>query len=246
LLISASFASAEVPGMSVLPLAEQTFETRGVVIAPRQAVLSSEINAQVTRVPFRAGESFKKGERLVSFDCRILEAQRDKVRAERNAAKQKVTSNQTMAKLRSVGKLELAISEAELAQAQAGVRIAQLAVERCRLNAPFDGRVVRTMVSENESIGERQELLEIVDEALREMEIIVPATWLTWIETGARLTVLLDETGEEVQGEVIVPGAVIDPASQSLTLRARLEAGGGQLVPGMSATVRFDGPATAR
>ncbi len=238
-LLSAAPVLASMPGMPMLSLAEQRFETRGVVIAPRQVVLSSEINARVTRLPFRAGETFNKDDRLLTFDCRVLEAQRDKVRAERNAASQTVKSNRKMAKLRKVGKLELAISEAELAQARAGVRIAELAVERCRLAAPFDGRVVRTMVRENEGVGERQELLEIVDDAVREMEVIVPATWLTWIEKGTPLTAFIDETGLEVSGEVIVPGAVVDPASQSMTLRVRLDTDSGQLVPGMSATVLF-------
>ena len=240
-LLSAAPVLAEVRGMAMPPSTEQRFETRGVVIAPRQVVLSSEINARVTRLPFRAGETFNKGDRLLAFDCRVLEAQRDKVRAERNAASRTVESNRKMAKLRSVGKLELAISEAELAQARAGVRIAELAVERCRLAAPFDGRVVRTMVRENEGVGERQELLEIVDDAVREMEVIVPATWLTWIEKDTPLTALIDETGVEVAGKVIVPGAVIDSASQSMTLRVRLDNDGDRLVPGMSATVLFTG-----
>ena len=56
--------------------AEQNEESiRGLVKPQKRAVISSEIPAKILSIPFKDGESFKKGETLVKFDCSLYQAE---------------------------------------------------------------------------------------------------------------------------------------------------------------------------
>lgn len=222
-------------------LADESLETRGVIKALQRAVISGEIAARIKQLPKRTGESFRKGETLVSFECALFEAQRDKVAAEREGAETKLKNDRQLEALNSIGHLEVALSEAELKKAEAELRIARLNAERCIIRAPYDGLMVQVLVNEHESVREQQELLEIVDTGSLEAEIVVPANWLAWLKVGQPLRMRIDETGKTVDAKVIAIGATIDPVSQTTNVRARFTGKQSRLVPGMSGTANFSG-----
>ena len=219
--------------------ADEILEARGVVRALNRAVISSEIAARITELPKRAGDSFQKGELLVKFDCALFEAQQEKVAAERDAVSLQLESNRQLEALNSIGHLEVALSYSELKKSEAELKISRLNVQRCTLVAPYNGRVVQLVVNEHESVDRHQEVLEIVDERTLEAEILVPALWVRWIKTGQPLQMTIDETAQVLPAEVIHFGAVIDPVSQSSTLRVRFSGEDVSLLPGMSGTARF-------
>ena len=56
--------------------AEFTLDTiRGVVKPTMSAVISSEIQARITKLPFKDGQPFRKGNILVEFNCAKYEAE---------------------------------------------------------------------------------------------------------------------------------------------------------------------------
>lgn len=231
------------PALAATPAEPSAYEARGVVKARQRAVIASELAALVKRMPLRPGETFRKGELLVGFDCRLFEAQKEKVRAELEAARMRLENSRQLEQMNSIGVLEVQLAEVEVKKNEAEARIVGLNVERCAIQAPYAGRVVRTMANEQESVRLQQELLEIVGVGSLEAEIVVPGGWLKWLQPGCKLTMTIDETGEEILATVDTVGATMDPASQSLIICARLK--GGQktpLIPGMRGLARFAPP----
>ncbi|NDV24270.1 efflux RND transporter periplasmic adaptor subunit [Desulfovibrio sp. JC022] len=180
LMLLPSFCLAQDSSSSI----GQEWEARGLIKAVNRVVLSSEISGRVAAVPFRAGESFKRGKVLLAFDCSMLKAELSKTRASLKGVKAKVDNDRRLMKLNSIGSVELALDEAELAQKQAELRIAQLAVGRCIVRDPFNGRVVRVDVRAHQSVKAQQELIEIVNPADLEAEVIIPSNWLKWVKRG--------------------------------------------------------------
>ncbi len=217
-------------------------EARFVLKAQHRTTLSSQIAARIAELPFGPGERFEKGDVLVRFDCRIYRAERDKVAAKLTGARKKLASNRRLDKMGSVSKLELVKAQAEVDQAEAELRITRINVDRCTVEAPFDGRVVKLEAREHQSVKQQQDLLKIVDTKPPEAEIVVPGTWMTWLAPGQRLELRVDETGETVPARVKTLGAVVDPASQTATIRAVPRNPGAKLLPGMSGTALFPLP----
>jgi RND family efflux transporter MFP subunit len=216
---------------------------RALIEPGAEAVLSSEIGGRILELPVDSGERFAKGDLLVGFDCSFHQAELAAARAELVRARRVLANTQQLAQLNSVGQLDVALAEADVAKANAQVRTRGLYVQRCQLRAPYDGRVVERPVNRYETVGKDQELMSVIaSEGLR-VRLIVPSSWLAWLEPGAGFDLEIDETGRTHAAEVTTIGARIDPVSQTVPLRGRLTGERpADLLPGMSGTAQFDAP----
>ena len=116
-------------------------ESRALVVASQQAVLSSELAAKIDNIPVKEMQRFKKGDLLIQFDCSLYEAQKDVVSANANSALIKMESDEQMLQMRTIGKYDLELSKSEYEKAKAELLIAELNLKRCKIAAPFDGAV---------------------------------------------------------------------------------------------------------
>lgn len=212
-----------------------------LIAALDRTVLAAELTARIAAMPARPGESFEEGAVLARADCATFEAQREASRAELEAAQAELAVKRRLFDLQSAGALEVELAEAELRRARAGVALRDIEVARCTLRAPYAGRVVEWLARPHATVAAGEPLLEIVGAGRLEVEIIVPAAWLAWLEPGHRFTFRDDATGALVPGVVATLGAAIDPASQTLVIRGRLDEPGAAL-PGLSGRALFDPP----
>ncbi|WP_345773877.1 efflux RND transporter periplasmic adaptor subunit [Azospirillum endophyticum] len=219
-------------------------QVRALVEARRHAVLSSEIPGRIARMGVDAGQSFKAGDLLVAFDCASYQAELDGARAQLNAAEVTARVNRRLNSLRSIGEAEVQLAEAKAQVARADVRKAEVQARRCDIKAPFDGRVVERRIQEHESVAAGAPLLEILSDRDLKVELIVPSSWLVWLKPGQRFDLRVDETGATLPGEVVLPGAKVDPASQSVKVTAKLTGEGvpAGMIAGMSGTAIFPEP----
>ncbi|MCE4069408.1 MULTISPECIES: efflux RND transporter periplasmic adaptor subunit [Pseudomonas] len=214
-------------------------DVRGILRARDQAMLSSELAGRILEMPFAEGQSFRKGDVLVRFDCSAYQAQLNAAQAGAKAASEQLAHNRQLAALNSVGRFEVALAEAKLAEAQAQAQVYQVQVRRCALTAPYDGQVVQRKAQPFESVSGGAPLLEIVDNRSLEIRLLVPSRWVARLKAGQSFTFVPDETGEPLQAEVKRLGARIDEGSQMLPLIATLPAETKGLLAGMSGTARF-------
>ncbi len=132
-------------------------------------------------------------------------------------------------RLARAGRLRNTVSQAEVAQAQAGVgqssaalQAAEVQVGYTVLKAPISGIVVERKVEPGQTVGPGTgRLLKIVNN--RELELVgpVPERYLAWLKTGqtARLTSALDHTAT-ARLTTIVPAS--DPTTHTVQVRMRV------------------------
>ncbi len=214
-------------------------EVRGVLRARSQAVLASELSGRVTEIPFSEGQSFKKGDVLVRFDCSAYQAQANASAAAVRATREELRNKQQLAALNSVGKFEVSLAEARQAQAQAEAQVYQVQVQRCQVKAPYDGQVVQRRVQAHESVASGAALLEIVDNRSLEIHLLVPSSWLGKLKPEQTFSFVPDETGQPFNAVIKRLGARIDEGSQTLLLIASVPANTPGLLSGMSGTAHF-------
>ncbi|HEX7890996.1 MAG TPA: efflux RND transporter periplasmic adaptor subunit [Ramlibacter sp.] len=212
-------------------------------LAPRRfTTLAAEIGAKVSRIAVSEGGSFRAGQLLVAFDCGLQRAQHDKARAALTGSEKAWQANTRLAELHSIGRVELDLSEAEVAKNRAEVNAMGTMLNKCSIAAPFGGRVAEQKVREQQYAQPGQPLLEIIDDSVLELEFLVPSRWLAWLKPGHQFKVSIDEAGKTFPAKVQRIGARVDPVSQSIKLTATIDGRFPELVAGMSGRVSMTPP----
>ena len=181
----------------------------------------------------------KKGDTLISFDCKLYNAQLEVIKADHKSAQVQLKNDKELLDMRSIGELQYQLSESALKKAEAELTIAKLNVERCNIIAPYDGRVMDVYTNVFTSIEQRQPLMDIVGDGLLEAAVVVPSKWLSWLKKGHDVKIIIDETGDELNAKIISLGAAVDAASQTIELKAQFNEKYESLIPGMSGIVKF-------
>ena len=214
---------------------------RGVVKPVMEVVISSELQAQIKKIPFRDGERFDKGDVLVEFQCGKYWAELQAAQADVESRDLTVTHHVELGALNGIGQLEIDLAHAELKKAQATEKIAQVMVGRCRITAPFSGRVVKVLGHPYESVNPYDELLSILDDRQFDIELIVPSSDVPWVKSGSPFAFYIDELKAAFQAEVVQVGARIDPVSQTIRVFGAFKEIPPHMLAGMSGSARFTG-----
>lgn len=222
-----------------LPSYSQNMESRALVVASQEAVLSSELAARIENIAVKEMQRFNKGDLLIQFDCSLYEAQKDVVSANSNSALIKLKSDEQMLQMRSIGKYELELSISEYEKAKSELRIAELNVERCQIKAPFDGAVEEVIVNTYETIQPQVELMKIIQTDILELEMVVSSEWVSWLKIGHPIKVYIDEIQKEFNASISGIGANVDAVSQTIQLKGTITDTSPALLPGMSGRVVF-------
>ncbi|MBF0339344.1 MAG: efflux RND transporter periplasmic adaptor subunit [Magnetococcales bacterium] len=213
-------------------------------LVPRQfTTLSAEVAAKVEKLPFREGERFKKGDTLILLDCAIQKSQLEKARAVYNGAEKNLATNRRLLELKSVGALDLSLSESKAGESRAEVNVMSTTLNKCTVSATFSGRVVEQKVREQQFVQTGQPILEILDDQMLELELIVPSRWLAWLGQGTPFQVVIDETGRHYPVKVARVGARVDPVSQSVKVIGEVVGQFPELIAGMSGKAEITPPA---
>lgn len=214
---------------------------RAQLAAPSDVEISSEIAAKISRLPLKEGDSFARGALLVEFDCGLYRAQLAKAQATATAATRQLDVTRQLAKLHSVGAMDVAQAQAHAKEAAADADYMRTTVDKCSIRAPFTGRVAKRDAAPYEYVVPGKPLLEILETGALEVKLIVPSRWLATLKPGTRFVLHMDDLGTDVDAEVVRIGARIDPVSQTVSISGRIVGEQPRLLPGMSGWASFPG-----
>lgn len=233
--------TAPVPTASTAPQAMPPSQpaVRVLIKAAREARIASQMSGRITELPLKMGQSFRRGDLLVGFDCVHQQAQLASADAALVKADKMLASKRSLAAMKAVSDMDVQLAEADLAQARAQIDQARASVRDCRIVAPYDGSVVRVAANHAEFVGPGTPLIEIVERGTLTVEALVQSTWLTWLKPGQRFSITVDELASEVVAEVTSIGARVDPVSQTIAINGKIVKSVPGLRAGMSGNARF-------
>ena len=219
--------------------ANESQTARAVIVSLDRTILSSEIAGEIVELSKFEGDSFTKGETLIKIDCSVYKAQKRKIDVEKEIARLELEKNKKLDAFGSIGTFEIQISQENLNKQKAESDIASINVSRCDIKAPFDGKIASKKVSKYQNIKPQDELLEIVGIDNLEAKVVVPSSWLVWLKKGIEFDLNVDETQTTVKAQIVQIDSIVDPTSQSISIRAKLLKPFENIIPGMSATANF-------
>jgi membrane fusion protein, multidrug efflux system len=229
-------------GWTALASSEKTVadtRIRAQLISSQQTILSSEIAGNISKITLREGDSFKKDQQLVEFDCSLLNAQLEKVKALVEIARQGLAVSKRLEKLNSISSFEVNQALAKVKETEAELKMMEVQISKCSLAAPFSGRIAKRYVNAYQYVTPGEPLIDIVDTQRLEVRLIAPSNWLAWIKKGNRFSIEIEELQKEYLGRVVQLGPRIDPVSQSVTIIGEIKGEFHELLPGMSGWASF-------
>jgi|GEM_PF-1677059 len=211
------------------------------VLVPRaKTVISSSRDGKIKKVHFKNGDHFKKGDVILEYHCADVKAELKAASAERKFARQKHLTTSRLFNMDLSSTLEVEQSHVEKHQAQAKKKTIETRINDCIIRADYDGRVVKRMANDNEYTRTDRVLMEIAAKDTLDIEFLLPSKSLRWVNIGAPITILVNETDREYTGVVKQIYGEVDPVSQSIQIRAGLDDYQEPLLPGMSGQVTID------
>ncbi len=138
--------------------------TSAEIIAINDSKVSAEISAVVTEVNHDTGDKVSTGETVISLDCRTYELQLQQAKASHDAviaqytnakklfssAKKLQNQNNISKELYNQREADASRFKAESLGTKAGIKTAEIAVEKCSIKAPFDGYVSKRFIGKGE------------------------------------------------------------------------------------------------
>jgi len=213
-----------------------------VVLEPStQATFSSEIGATIAKYSLREGDAVEKGQTLIQFDCRLHNAEVERVNSDVDRAQARHDNIKRLETLKSASQLDVVLAEADLKQAKAEAKIAKLNQRRCIIRAPWPGVVAESNVNQYEMVSVGAPLFKLVRLDTLEGRISVPSIALKHLSVGDPITVYVAEIDTQIPTTISRIGIEIDPVSETVEIGVVIPDGLGAL-PGMSGSAVLNLP----
>ncbi len=139
--------------------------------------------------------------------------------------------------LASAEELETALSNLSSAEADEG--LARLNLEYTTVAAPFAGRVTRRLVNLGDNISAGTPLFAVADFDPLLARIHVPSREFRKLSVDQKVELILDSTGERIEGRITLVSPVIDPTSGTIKLTVEVPDYPQGTRPGDFASVRI-------
>ncbi|MBE2257847.1 MAG: efflux RND transporter periplasmic adaptor subunit [Rhodobacteraceae bacterium] len=212
---------------------------RALLVPEQETTLAAGMSGRLTELEPRPGERVKKGEIVARFECSEPQARRDMALAELHSARLAHDGKIRLQGLQSASELEVELAAAAVTKAQAQLAVAKAQLGQCRVAAPFSGWVVKWHVKPFQGVNLGAPLIEIVSNQRPRVRLNVPSLWLSWLKTGTRFDIDIEETGKRYAVQLKQINSRVDPVSQTIVVEADLLKDDPELLPGMSGTAVF-------
>lgn len=220
------------------------FRVQAVLSAKRRAVLASAMDARITKLNFDNGQKFKKGDVLVEYDCSVDYARLKEMESRKRLTQVQLEAYEKLKEMKSVSDVELVVAKENNEQNIALIEQIKGRLRYCKVIAPFDGRVSNKMASQYEFVQTGRVLMDVASREPLQAEFLVPSKWLRWLNVGSPLRIYINESDKQYVAKIVAVHGEVDPVSQSVQVKAEMEAYHEELLPGMSGYATFDPSAT--
>jgi len=233
----------------VTDVIEETFpeslEFSGGFTAYNAVTLKAEAPGRIDTIHFKDGTKVKAGAPLFSMNDREAQANLTKAQATFTVANAQLERKQALKNKGFVAQAELDKTMGEKEAAASDVALAQEALNKKHMKAPFEGILSNRRVSKGASVNTNDELVDFYDLTPLRFTFEIPESQITFAHQGQDIEVLTDAyEGEIFKGKIESIDPAINPKSRSIRVHARFENADERLKPGLFGHIKLFGGET--
>lgn len=211
--------------------------TRGRLIPDEEVDLSFQTSGLITQINFTEGTHIHKGQLLAKVNDAPLQAQLKKLEAQLTLAQDRVFRQSALLEKDAVSKEAYEQVKTDLEALNADIQLVKANIALTELRAPFDGVIGLRQVSEGAYASPTTVIAKLTKISPLKVEFSVPERYSSHIKPGTKVSFNIDESLETYYASVYATEAIIDPITNTLTLRAIYPNANGKLLPGKPANI---------
>ena len=218
-------------------------EAVGTARARASATIQAEVAGEVTEVTFTSGDKVQAGEVLVRLESRAEQLAVAQAEVARKDAQRLIDRYNSVSTPGVIAGNELDRAEAAIDAAEIELDIAQDALNRRVVRAPFSGHVGLTDIDPGARITPDTVITRLDDREVLFVDFPVPEQTFGKIDAGDVFEVEpFSDPDATYQAEVRTLDSAIDATTRAFTVRTAIDNEDDRLRPGMSFRIGFDLP----
>ena len=222
--------------VDVLPVQPRPFRealsATGTLVAHESVQVQAERAGVVKEISFEEGRPAKAGEVLVTMDDSELQAQLARARAQLDLASALETRHRNLLETKGISAADFDQTRANLAIANAEVKLIESQIAKTRIRAPFDGVAGLRHASVGTYLTPGTPVCSFQDVNSLKIDFSLPERYLTYIKAGQSVSFRVAGRSEKFEAKVAAIEPTVEVQTRSLLIRAKVPNENAQLLPG--------------
>ncbi|MBT8339023.1 MAG: efflux RND transporter periplasmic adaptor subunit [Desulfatitalea sp.] len=206
----------------------------------KDTTLSAEVAGKIKRISYDMGETFKKGDVLITLDSDYFHSEKEKAAANAAYSAAVYQLKKELYDQKSVSTVEYIKAQAEHDISKASLAIARKNLAVCSVRAPYDGKVVKRLSRENEFVAKGQPLLDIIDDRIIRVKFHLPSLLYSAIEVGQIYRIKINDIPSEFESKITHISPIVESNTSSFQVFAQIDNAENKIRAGMTGYIRIE------
>jgi membrane fusion protein, multidrug efflux system len=217
----------------------ERLEASGTVLAAEEVALMPEIQGRIVMLNLPEGKRVQKGELLVKLFDGDLQAQLSRVKAQLATAEITEKRQKELLAANGISRQEYDLTVTGIATLKADMAAVQAQLTKTEVRAPFTGVIGLRRVSEGAIVSPGTLLANLRADNELKLDFTVPEAWAGRVATGTEVSFRTESDTTLHTAKIMATEQGVEQGTRTLSVRARIDAGSKNLMPGTFARVEI-------
>lgn len=227
-----------VSGYVISPVSlQEEVRSTGSLLPDEEVDLAFETSGKVIGIYFREGSRVKEGELLAKMNDRHLQAQLQKLEAQRRLLVEREFRQRSLLERDAISQEAYDQAVTELETLDADIELLKARIAETEVRAPFDGIVGLRYLSEGSFASPNTRLARLIKTQPLKIEFSIPERYAGAITPGSPVQFRIDGFLEPMHAKVYAVDPLVDMRTRTIRLRALYDNKNEELNPGRFASI---------
>ncbi len=192
----------------------------GTLRPDEEVELSFETSGKIVGINFTEGTRVKKGDLLAKINDRPLQAQLQKLLAQKKLVEEKEFRQRSLLEKDAISQESYDQIVTELQTIEADINLVKARISETELRAPFDGIIGLRYLSEGAYVNPSTKIARLIKMSPIKLEFSIPERYMDEVNIGYPVTFKMDGSNTIYEAKVYAVDPKIELATRSIVIRA--------------------------
>jgi membrane fusion protein (multidrug efflux system) len=198
----------------------ELINSTGTLRPDEEVELSFETSGKIVNINFNEGTRVKKGDLLAKINDKPLQAQLQKLQAQKKLAEEKEFRQRSLLEKDAISQESYDQIVTELQTIEADINLINARIAETELRAPFDGIIGLRYLSEGAYANPNTKIARLIKMSPIKLEFSIPERYMDEVNIGYPVTFQMDGSNTIYQANVYAVDPKIELNTRSIVIRA--------------------------